>query len=330
MATAVKNSSDATTSPNPHTRLVVASVVGAVFVAACIAIVTMLVPVLWKNALVALGLLDKLDTALSPFQLGGQAFLQLASAVGLIILGVALAGPNPPEGTRGGVFLLLAAVALTYLVTIWIGGLLRQYIFKVDDSMVGLAVMTAIGVAILGAGIYYLLTPKFADLAVTVDNQGWFRVKAYKVSQGRLVRRLTLVGLLILAATGIWSLKATGHWRPHIPFTGGRYLPLLNDLRYSLPLVLGAAAVWLSWRAVNFPTFADFLIATEAEMNKVSWTNRKRLVQDTIVVLVTVLLFTIFLLTIDQMWGFVMTQFGFVPKPVPKATTDASQEQLPY
>ena len=32
----------------------------------------------------------------------------------------------------------------------------------------------------------------------------------------------------------------------------------------------------------------DFLIATEAEMNKVSWTTRKRLVKDTIVVLVTV------------------------------------------
>ena len=50
------------------------------------------------------------------------------------------------------------------------------------------------------------------------------------------------------------------------------------------------------------PTFADFLIATEAEMNKVSWTNRKRLVQDTVVVLVTVFLFTMFLFVVDILW----------------------------
>ena len=51
--------------------------------------------------------------------------------------------------------------------------------------------------------------------------------------------------------------------------------------------------LWRAWRGmVNFPAFADFLIATEAEMNKVSWTTRKRLVQDTIVVLTTVVLMT--------------------------------------
>ncbi len=50
------------------------------------------------------------------------------------------------------------------------------------------------------------------------------------------------------------------------------------------------------------PVFADFLIATEAEMNKVSWTTRRRLIQDTIVVLVTVFLMTMFLFLVDIMW----------------------------
>jgi preprotein translocase SecE subunit len=59
---------------------------------------------------------------------------------------------------------------------------------------------------------------------------------------------------------------------------------------------------WMSWRIVNWPAFADFLIATEAEMNKVSWTTRKRLVQDTIVVLVTVILLTVFLFVVDILW----------------------------
>ena len=73
-------------------------------------------------------------------------------------------------------------------------------------------------------------------------------------------------------------------------------------------LLLAAMGIWFAWRAVNFPTFADFLIATEAELNKVSWTSRKRLVQDTIVVLVTLFLFTIFLLVVDATWGWVLSR----------------------
>ncbi len=60
--------------------------------------------------------------------------------------------------------------------------------------------------------------------------------------------------------------------------------------------------MWVSWRIVNWPVFADFLIATEAEMNKVSWTSRKRLIQDTVVVLVTVALLTTFLFIVDILW----------------------------
>jgi preprotein translocase SecE subunit len=52
------------------------------------------------------------------------------------------------------------------------------------------------------------------------------------------------------------------------------------------------------------------LIATEAELNKVSWTTRKRLIQDTVVVLVTVLLLTVFLFVIDQFWGFILSHIG--------------------
>src|SRR5262249_16330336 len=69
-----------------------------------------------------------------------------------------------------------------------------------------------------------------------------------------------------------------------------------------LTLFLAAAGLWLAWRVVNYPVFADFLIATEAEMNKVSWTTRRRLVQDTIVVLTTVFFLTIFLFIVDVLW----------------------------
>ena len=107
-------------------------------------------------------------------------------------------------------------------------------------------------------------------------------------------------------------------------------ITLLPAVRFTVPLLLMALAIWFAWRVVNLPTFGDFLIATEAEMNKVSWTSRKRLFQDTIVVLVTVVLFAIFLLTIDQFWGFAMTQLGLVPKPVPKASVDDNPQSIPW
>src|SRR5262249_485037 len=84
-------------------------------------------------------------------------------------------------------------------------------------------------------------------------------------------------------------------------------LTFLPDVKYTLPILLAALAIWLGWRVVNVPSFADFLIATEAELNKVSWTSRRRLIQDTIVVLVTVLLFTIFLFVVDVAWGWILS-----------------------
>src|SRR5262249_27245960 len=57
-------------------------------------------------------------------------------------------------------------------------------------------------------------------------------------------------------------------------------ITLLPSIQFTVPLLLILGALWLSWRAVNMPAFADFLIATEAEMNKVSWTTQKKLVQD--------------------------------------------------
>jgi preprotein translocase SecE subunit len=84
-------------------------------------------------------------------------------------------------------------------------------------------------------------------------------------------------------------------------------VPLLPAVQFTLPLLLLAVGIWFAWRAVNLPMFADFLIATEAEMNKVSWTTQKRLVQDTIVVLVTVVLMAVFLFSMDVMWKKVLS-----------------------
>jgi preprotein translocase SecE subunit len=107
------------------------------------------------------------------------------------------------------------------------------------------------------------------------------------------------------------KLKASGQGsflpkiEPPQPASGAlKYaaLPLLPSVQFTVPLLLLAASLWLAYRIVNVPAFADFLIATDAEMNKVSWTTQRRLVQDTIVVLVTVLLMAFYLFAMDQTW----------------------------
>ena len=45
-----------------------------------------------------------------------------------------------------------------------------------------------------------------------------------------------------------------------------------------LPVVSAIVGLWATYRSVNLPAFADFLIAVEAEMNKVSWPSWSELV----------------------------------------------------
>src|SRR5207248_6166058 len=114
-----------------------------------------------------------------------------------------------------------------------------------------------------------------------------------------------------------------------IPFVEGRELTLLPDPQYTFPILFAGFSLWLAYRVVNFPAFADFLIATEAEMNKVSWTTRKRLVQDTVVVLVTMVLMAVFLFVVDVAWGKLLSS-----KPIEvlqiapsKAKSDPTQQK---
>src|SRR5262249_11998065 len=92
-------------------------------------------------------------------------------------------------------------------------------------------------------------------------------------------------------------------------------ITLLPGIQFTVPLLLMALSLWMAWRIVNYPTFADFLIATEAELNKVSWTTRPRLVQDTIVVLVTVVLLAFFLFGMDIAWKTILKPIGVLQIP---------------
>jgi preprotein translocase SecE subunit len=472
MAVAVKNRE--TTTTGLLDRLPVQIVLGVLYVLGCIGILFPLLNTLWWSLL--------------PFdktQVVGWALLVLAGlllATGLVYLGAMLLGPKPPKGLRAGIFFGVIGVCLAALITLWVGLWVEAWLYA---SSVPGATAWMLGVGItLGVGV--LLLVLLAKLAfdrrteawlATIEDQGWFSTTSYKKSQGVRVRRCTIVGILALAATGLYTLDQGLHtsaagWAVHLPFTGqvtvtpetagdvpelrekldqlaaagvehpalvldrfelhtlnqkaqaqnvkvtdpgedvykdpaklegaphadelqqlfqenpelkggvtfergGIYpkdvvererklrvekhqklqelsdkviadalvrppaeepialaaedvqyqgVTLLPHLRYTLPLILGALSLWLAWRVVNMPAFADFLIATEAEMNKVSWTTRKRLVQDTIVVLVTVVLLTIFLFLADTVWSQLLTGIG-VLQPPPREPAQAAQEQ---
>ena len=75
--------------------------------------------------------------------------------------------------------------------------------------------------------------------------------------------------------------------------------PVLSTV-VALMMLLGW---WLTFRLVNWPRFADFLIAVEAEMNKVSWPTRIELIRSSAVVLITIFLLAAVLFGFDAFWS---------------------------
>ena len=122
------------------------------------------------------------------------------------------------------------------------------------------------------------------------------KIEIYKRNQGRITRLATLIAAVLVGGIGAVLLGRQ--------FTGNLIL------QYGLPVVLilglGALMAWI----VNRPKAADFLIATEAEMNKVSWTSKDDLYRATTVVLATVLLMTVFLFAVDWLWLFILRNIG--------------------
>ncbi|HLW68806.1 MAG TPA: hypothetical protein VKS79_26070, partial [Gemmataceae bacterium] len=94
MAIAVQNSSEASTAPNPQSRLLLSSVIGAVYVAICLAVVAFGVPYLWRQ-----GMTDWITRHLgSFFDVAGLIVVLVTVAVGLLFAGLAIAGPQQPPG----------------------------------------------------------------------------------------------------------------------------------------------------------------------------------------------------------------------------------------
>src|SRR5262245_26030961 len=97
------------------------------------------------------------------------------------------------------------------------------------------------------------------------------RPDIYKRTQGRWTRQITAVALASAVAVAAWQLH--------------QLMIESAQLRLWVPLLVVVIGIWLAYRIVNIPRFADFLISVEAEMAKVSWPSRQELWRGSMVVI---------------------------------------------
>jgi preprotein translocase subunit SecE len=81
-------------------------------------------------------------------------------------------------------------------------------------------------------------------------------------------------------------------------------------MEFGIPLGILLAGIWIGFRLVHWPKFADFLIAVEAEMNKVSWPTRAELFRASMVVLITIFVMTAALFSFDTIWTMIFRFIG--------------------
>ena len=106
--------------------------------------------------------------------------------------------------------------------------------------------------------------------------QELFHAGLYKRTQGRITRQVTFASVAVVRGLGLLAAERDADRRRQ----GGQLRGAGRGCSWS--------GLWMSYRLVNVPAFADFLIAVEAEMNKVSWPTRGELIRSSIVVLVTI------------------------------------------
>ena len=118
-----------------------------------------------------------------------------------------------------------------------------------------------------------------------------FQAGLYKPSQGRITRQVTCGALWVVMLIAAYRL----------------YLALIDApalAHYFGPSMFVILGGWASYRLVNYPRFADFLIAVEAEMNKVSWPSWHELVRSSLVVIFVMFALAAVLLGFDALWTF--------------------------
>ncbi len=123
-----------------------------------------------------------------------------------------------------------------------------------------------------------------------------FRFELYKANQGRIVRQVTFITIALLGCLVAWELQRAF---------------LTNSLAgYGGMALIAAVIAWIGFRLVNYSVFANFLIAVEAEMNKVSWPHGEQLWRSSVVVMFVIFAMAAFLFFFDAIWTAIFELIG--------------------
>ena len=135
----------------------------------------------------------------------------------------------------------------------------------------------------------------------------------YKRNQGRMTRRLTALAVAVVTLIGCWTLSHTALSQYESP------------MRIGIPAVLALLGLWASYRLVNYPRFADFLVSVEAEMDKVSWADVEYLKRATAVVLGVMLFLGLVLSIYDLIWLKAFSTIGVLDPEALKGAAENAQ-----
>jgi len=124
-----------------------------------------------------------------------------------------------------------------------------------------------------------------------------FQARVYKRSQGRIARQVTWSAIFVVLLLIAFRM----YERSSDPAT-----------MFGIPAAIVLLGGWITFRLVNTPTFADFLIAVEAEMNKVSWPSRGELWRALLVVLFSIAFLVVALYIFDAFWRLLLSVVGVI------------------
>ena len=115
----------------------------------------------------------------------------------------------------------------------------------------------------------------------------------YKQGQGKNVRMGTLLSGMLLAVVGAYWLSERlknvgGTWETYV--------------RFGIPVLVLGGVGWLLFWLINKPRLADFMIATEGEMKKVSWSSRREIIGSTKVVIFATFAMATVLFVVDTVF----------------------------
>ncbi len=131
----------------------------------------------------------------------------------------------------------------------------------------------------------------------------------YKRNQGRVTRQVTFAAIATIVARGVWRLSQRlaiqygGGDNSLAGFAGGADLGVV---RFLVPGGLALLGLWLCYRLVNIPMFADFLIAVESEVAKVSWPTAEEVIRSSAVIIFLIFALAAILAGYDLFWWFVL------------------------